>query len=367
MPFTRRDALSVSLACRDGYPTEADGPADLVVWAARQAPTLQWLSGIGSARRIRADQRWRPGHRARSARSRPFRPAVVGPAAGGGPAGDRRGARGIFPRRCHDRDDGQLPGIVRGLCGARNRPTRSRRAVAPQRRTRQGRARRSRRERSARGRLGRPVRRGAGRRLRISRPLRTVRRGFDAVASAPARGPGRRRRGRARPGNRARCRRGRGAGQSGSLGRGAGLAQLHHRRDRDARGATARRRVRGGRRRSRDCRHRRQLLRARRRAARDRHGEYRQTGDRLPEQRGALGRGGLDRAAQLFRATRRAVGRGWGKHHRWLLSGGARRHCGCSPSVLSARRISGKFALVHVRRIVRRSARRASGTPGRCR
>ena len=231
--------------------------------------------------------------------------------------------------------------------------------------------------RPLRGRLGRTVRRGACRRLRIPRTLRTVRRGVGALASAPAGGPGRRRRRRARPGNRARRRRGAKRWSTWCARSACRPGSATPSTEPDPRRTTACRRVRGGRR-------GREIVAvgvncccARRRAAGHRDRRCRQAGDRLPEQRRALGRTAhwtgrahfpTQLAAQWVAAGARIVGgccrvgpadiaalrRRWGRR-----DSRAER--------ATRRKISRKFALSARSANVRRSARRASGTPERCR
>ncbi|EFG74665.1 homocysteine S-methyltransferase [Mycobacterium parascrofulaceum ATCC BAA-614] len=73
-------------------------------------------------------------------------------------------------------------------------------------------------------------------------------------------------------------------------------------------------------------------------------------------------------AAHAFRTARRAVGGRRGAHRRRLLPGAPGRHCGAAPSVHWRRKISEKLAVSsRSANVAKRSARKASGTPARCR
>jgi hypothetical protein len=116
---------------------------------------------------------WRAGVRARAARRRPARPAVVGAPHPGGSGPDPGRARGLLHCRRGRRDLRELPGVVRGLRRTRAQSRTGIPADAPERGAGAGGSRRDRRRPDRCG-VGRPVRRGAGRRLRVRRAVRAV-------------------------------------------------------------------------------------------------------------------------------------------------------------------------------------------------
>ena len=179
--------------------------------------------------------RW-PGHPARGGRPRPERRAVVGPAAGRRPGGDRRPPTGpscdAGAQRHHHR---QLPGHG-GT--ASSRPRHDGAAPAPAQRRRSadrpaGAPGRGLDRSTVDRRLGRPVRRGAGRRLGVPRRLRAhggrAGRVPPAAAGAPGRRPGP---DVLRAGDRPRRPGGRGPADRAGRPRRPGLAVVHDRRRR---------------------------------------------------------------------------------------------------------------------------------------
>ncbi len=176
-----------------------------------------------AGRRPRRARR-RAGHRTRAPRARPERRVVVGARARRGSAGGGRGAPGVRRRRSPRRDDGELPGLLRGVRRRRGRSRDDPPAAAAVGRTgavgRLGIA-----DRRVRGGVRRPVRRGARRRVRVHRRLRADgrRRGPSCLSPEAPLGARRRESRRARARDDPLPRRGRGAG---ARGRRAGRARV---------------------------------------------------------------------------------------------------------------------------------------------
>ena len=359
----------MSLACRGRYATEADGPDRW--FGSHQHPTVP--VAIGPAQRFRAD---RDGGLATELEARGHDlsdPLWSARLLAEAPQEIAAVHAAYLSRRCHDRDHGQLPGVVRRLRRARNRPTTTAvRAAAPQRRTRQDRARRSRRCAAVHvaasiGPYGAALADGSEYRgrygLSVARLKRWHRPRLEVLADA-------------------------GADVLAletvpdvdeaealvNLVRSVGVpAWLSYTIDGTA--------TRAGQPLAdafavaagvpRDRRDRRQLLCARRRAARDPAWPgNRQAGDRLPEQRRALGR-----RRRAWIGPRRGFPRSspCSGPRPALASSAAAAACGPPTSrmfaelAISAKNQPEIRSAVHVRRIVRPSARRASGTPARCR
>ena len=143
------------------------------------------------------DPRWRPRDRARDARVRPVRSALVGSPPADRPRGHRGRPPRLLPRRRPGRHHGELPGVDRGVRDDRHRPHHRPRPDPTERLARSIAARdrflaESGADDSPPGRgIRRPIWCDAGRRFGVPRRLRPGTRRPGRLPSAQDRGPGR--------------------------------------------------------------------------------------------------------------------------------------------------------------------------------